>query len=159
MKMLKEKYTVKPASIGEPKIYLGADIGKVSYADGSYAWSMSSDSYVKEAIKNVKARLKKDGLEYNKKLSDINYSPQNPFSAVNYRPELDTSHGCSDEQVTLFQNLIGVLRWIVELGRIDIAFEVSSLSKFLAGPRTGHLVQAIHIFKYLEIPLRKDLIQ
>ena len=157
MEMLKEKYTVKPASIGEPKIYLGADIGKVSYADGSYAWSMSSDSYVKEAIKNVKARLRRDGLEYNKKLSDINYSPQNPFSAVNYRPELDTSHECSNEQVTLFQNLIGVLRWIVELGRIDIAFEVSSLSKFLASPRTGHLVQAIHIFKYLDIHHSNDI--
>jgi hypothetical protein len=53
--------------------------------------------------------------------------------------------------VSYFQQLIGVLRWIVELGRIDIAYEVSALSSYLASPRTGHLLQAIHMFKYLEI--------
>ena len=43
-----------------------------------------------------------------------------------------------------------MLRWIVELGRIDIAFEVALLSKFLALPRTGHLAQALRVFKYLD---------
>ena len=38
--------------------------------------------------------------------------------------------------------------WIVELDRIDIAYEVSFLSKILAQPRTGHLYQGLHIFKY-----------
>jgi hypothetical protein len=157
MDMLEEKYTVKPSSIGEPKVYLGADISKAYYPDGSYAWIMSSDSYVKEAVKNVKKRMKEEGGEYNKKLSDVNYSPKNPYSAVDYRPELDTSSECNDAQVSFYQNLIGVLRWIVELGRIDIAFEVASLSKFLVAPRAGHLVQALHVFKYLEIHKKNDL--
>ena len=43
---------------------------------------MSSDLYVKEAINNVKKMLKEDGLAYNKKFSDVNYSPKNPFSSV-----------------------------------------------------------------------------
>ena len=45
----------------------------------------------------------------------------------------------------------------MELGRIDIAFEVSSLSKFLSYPRSGHIYQALHIYKYLETQIDNDL--
>ena len=57
MDLLKSSYTVKPSSIGEPKNYLGADINKVYYSNNSYAWSMGSRSYVKEAICNIKKQL------------------------------------------------------------------------------------------------------
>jgi hypothetical protein len=46
--------------------------------------------------------------------------------------------------------LIGVLHWIVELGRMDIIVPVSLLSRFLVSPREGHLQQAFHIFAYLK---------
>ena len=151
MSMLKENYTVRDSSIGPPTTYLGADVGKINYPDGTYAWTMSSNTYVKEAIRNVKKRLEEDGFIFNKKLSDKSISCPQPFSSLSYRPELDTSAECTPEQSTYYQNLIGVLRWIVELGRIDIAFEVSCLSRHLVQPRTGHLVQALHIFKYLDI--------
>ena len=39
----------------------------------------------------------------------------------------------------MFQQLIGVLRWSIELGRIDIMTEVSCLSQHLFSPREGHL--------------------
>ena len=74
-----------------------------------------------------------------------------PFSCTSYRPEIDTSALCNTTQTQFYQNLIGVLRWIVELGRIDIGYEVSVLSSFMCNPRTGHLQQALHIFKYLDI--------
>ena len=45
--------------------------------------------------------------------------------------------------------MIGILRWVVELGRIDINLEVSLLSQYLAQPRIGHLLQACNIFRYL----------
>jgi len=45
--------------------------------------------------------------------------------------------------------LIGILRWIVELGRIDIMVDVSLLSSYTMQPRIGHLDQAFHIFGYL----------
>ena len=80
MYMLESKYTVKPSSIGEPKVYIGSNVRRLLYGDGSYAWTMSSDLYVKEAISNVKKRLKEDGWEYNKKISDVNYFWKNPFS-------------------------------------------------------------------------------
>jgi len=43
-----------------------------------------------------------------------------------------------------------VLRWAVELGRIDIHIDVSLLSSHLAQPRIGHLEQIFHIFSYLK---------
>ena len=73
-----------------------------------------------------------------------------PFKDPDYRPELDITELCNDEQVTLFQNLIGMLRWTCELGRIDILHETSILSQYLAQPRMGHLQEAINIFYYLK---------
>ena len=35
--MLESKYIMKSSSIGDPKVYLGDDVGKVLYGDGSYA--------------------------------------------------------------------------------------------------------------------------
>ena len=85
---------------------------------------MISNLYVKEAINNVKKRLKEDGMEYNKKLYDVNYSPKNPFSSVEYMPELETSTECNVYQVPFYHNLIGVPIYIINLRRIGIAFEV-----------------------------------
>ena len=157
MSQIQETFTVKPGSIEEPKTYLGADINKVYYSDGSYAWTMGSQTYVKKVVKNVKVTMAKDRLEFNKKLSDPSISVPQPLSSVNYRPELDTSVECNDAQVTLFQNVIGILRWVVELGRIDIGFEVSILSRYLVQPRTGHLLQALHVFKYLDVHSKNEL--
>ena len=62
------------------------------------------------------------------------------------------AHGLelSPNDASHFQSLIGVLRWIVELGRVDIAVEVSMLSSCLALPRRGHLQEVYHIFAYLK---------
>ena len=79
MYMLESNHTVKPSSSGDSKVYLGAYVGKLLYGDDSYAWTMSSDSYVKEAINNVNNRIKEDGLEYNKKISDVKYFMKNPL--------------------------------------------------------------------------------
>ena len=46
---------------------------------------------LKEAVRNVKQQMKNDGYQFHKNISDVNYSPQQPFSHCDYRPELDTS--------------------------------------------------------------------
>ena len=154
MNLLKENYTMKPSSIGEPKVYLGANILKAYYSDGSYAWTIGSQSYIKEAICNVKKQLLLYNLRFNKKLLDVKYSPRIPFSSVDYKSELDASLMCDRDKTNYFQNLIWVLRWIIALGRIDIAYEVSN---FLTKPQTGHIYQDLHIFKYLETHIKNDL--
>jgi hypothetical protein len=67
-----------------------------------------------------------------------------------YRPELDVSPKLSAEESANYQSLIGVLRWIVELGRVDICSGVSIMSSHLALPREGHFAQVLHIFAYLK---------
>ena len=45
---------------------------------------------------------------------------------------------------------MGILRWAMELGRVDIFVEVSQLLQHQALPRSGHLEAAYHIFAYLK---------
>ena len=45
--------------------------------------------------------------------------------------------------------MIGILRWSVELGWIDIIIEVSMLSSHNVSPRASHLELAYQIFEYL----------
>eukprot|EP00957_Ditylum_brightwellii_P070971 5393211-Ditylum_brightwellii.AAC.1 len=65
-------------------------------------------------------------------------------------PEMDTSEILTDSDHQKYQMLIGMLNWIVTLGRIDITFAVSSLSRFAACPRKGHMERAIYVFGYLK---------
>ena len=52
----------------------------------------------------------------------------------NYRPEIDITEELGEDESSFYQSLIGVLRWIVVLGRVDICCEVSMLSSHLALP-------------------------
>ena len=63
---------------------------------------------MKEAIDNVQNLLKQDGLQFHKKLSSSDKARQ-PLSSLKYRPELDMSVLCNEEQSAYFMNLIGVL--------------------------------------------------
>ena len=49
-----------------------------------------------------------------------------------------------------------MLRWSIELGRIDILTEVSYLYQHLCSPREGHLYTVYHIFRYLQKNLGKN---
>ena len=71
-----------------------------------------------------------------------------PFN-TKYRPELDVSRELDEEEITFYQEMIGILRWTVELGRCDMLLEVSLLSSHLSLPRLGHMQAACHIFNYL----------
>jgi hypothetical protein len=51
--------------------------------------------------------------------------------------------------ISRYLQLIGILRWAIELGRIDIALETALLSQYSASPREGHLEAVYHIFAYL----------
>ena len=70
--------------------------------------------------------------------------------ASGYKPELDVSKPLDAKRTNYYQNLIGVLRWAVELGRIDIDYHVAIMSRYLSAPREGHLEQVFCIFAYLK---------
>jgi hypothetical protein len=100
---------------------------------------------VKAAIDNVEDYLAKNfnGRKLPKKCA------KSPF-ASNYRPELDLSPELDDKLCNYYQSQIGVLRWMVELGRVDIITEVSELASQLALPREGHLDAVFRIYSYLK---------
>jgi hypothetical protein len=109
-------------------------------ASSKDVWSMSCDQYVKPVVAAV---------------------PKKPsFKAFTrkYQPEIDLSNLLNDERANYYQGLIGVLRWIAELGRIDIITSVAYLSCSLAAPQEGHLEAAFHIFTYLKKYGRKQLV-
>ena len=145
LEIIKANYELNEASVGPPTRYLGADVARVQKPkdpSGREYWAFSAETYVSNAVKNVKILLQAEGR-------GLKSNAQTPFSSTTYRPEVDTSEECSSEMSTRFQNLIGVLRRAVELGRLDIYTEVALLSQHLALPRDGHLEAVYHIFAYL----------
>ena len=141
---------MKRDSIAPPNIYLGNKVSKVTLENGVKCWSFSSAQYVHAAINNVERHLVKSNQSLPKK------APA-PFEP-NYRPKIDISAELSQPDANYFQSLIGILRWIVELGRIDIAVEVSMMSSMMAIPRVGHLQQLYHIFAYLKQRYNSEMV-
>ena len=154
MDYLASKYTLKKGSVKEPDAYLGAEVKKwtIEGADNpsKVRWAMSSDLYVKRAVTEVERELEEIGERLSTKIST-------PMSQ-GYRPEVDTTPELDAKRANYFQGLIGVLRWICELGRIDILVDVAMLSRFLAAPRRGHLDQVFHIFAYLKRYNRSSMV-
>ena len=103
---------------------------------------MSSKEYVKTSIENVEKRIKGGRYQLDNKAVTSMKS--------GCAPELDESPELNSDDITLFQECIGKLRWAIKIDRVDILTEVSMLSSFQASPREGHLEQVLHIFAYLK---------
>ena len=148
MEGIQSKFKLKNDKFAEPTDYLGATLAKLTTSNGTECWTQSSDKYVMASIQSVETTLSEKGNKLPTKCVT-------PFSS-GYRPESDTSAELGAEGHRYYQELIGMLRWAVEIGRLDILLEVSMLSHHLALPREGHLEQVMHIFGYLKMhPKRK----
>jgi hypothetical protein len=135
-------FKLKDDKIEEPASYLGADLSKIDNKNGKPCWAISSDSYCAAFVTNTETILKAKGVRLPSKC----VTPlQN-----GYKPELDCTGELKAAGVQRYQEIIGCLRWAVELGRIDILLETSLMSQHLALPREGHLEQALHIVGYLK---------
>jgi hypothetical protein len=144
---LGQYFPLKEKSIGPPKVYSGGHVRKVQLENGIECWAFGSLQYVKSAVTNVEAYLTKQAKLLNSKWK-LPRKAETPMQ-TSYRPELDVSPELEPTKAAYYQSLIGVLRWMVELGRVDICLECSMLSSHLALPREGHRNQVFHIFTYL----------
>jgi hypothetical protein len=113
--------------------------------NGVKAWAFSSSQYVTAAVQNVEDFIAKDEAKRWK----LPNKAKTPLY-TSYRPELDVTPELSPQEAAYHQSLIGILRWIVELGRVDICLEVSMMSSHLVLPREGRLEQVFHIFSHLK---------
>jgi len=127
MKALEGYYRLKDG-YAKPTRYLGAEVLEWKFPDSADRthWALSSNQYVKEAIKTVEATLAKDNLRLPGRCST-------PLP-TGYRPELDTSPLLQDDAVNYYQSQISILPWAIELGRIDIYVDVARLSHYLVNP-------------------------
>ena len=147
LKSIQVNFKHKDDKIEPPSDYLGAVLGQINI-DGKTGWYLSSEKFVKSAVENVEQILQKGGQKLPSKC-------KTPLSS-SYQPELDTSPELKEGGLQCYQELIGVLRWSVELGRVDILLETSMMSTHLALPRCGHLEQLYHMFGYFKAnPKRK----
>ena len=112
--------------------------------NGVTRWAISPSKYVNEAVNNCEKWIW-ENMPGDKHSS----RDTNPFP-TDYDPDLDRTNELDEEQATYYQSQIGILHWMVELGRIDIATEVSLLASHAALPRKGYLQTVFHIYAYLK---------
>ena len=144
-----QMFRIKEGSVGFPDMYLGANIRKWECQNASGesvdCVAMGSTSYIKEAVRAVEERMRENNLFFEPKRYH-----KTPFTSSSYRPELDATDFCDSNLINFYQNLIGILRWACELGRLDVLLETALLSQYMASPRLGHMKQALNMFAYLK---------
>ena len=109
-----------------------------------------STQYVRAAVDNVKEYLRNKG----EKLAVKALTPLKS----NFRPVIDITEELGEDESSYYQSLIGVLRWIVELGRVEICCKFSMMSSHLVLPRCGHLAQVLHMFAYLKSHANSEMV-
>ena len=142
MEQIQNKFKFKKDNIAEPNSYLRAKLQKkqISGLDIDSMWTISSYDYIKAAVKTVEETIEKKRWKLPSKAD----TPM----ASNYEPELDGSPELNKEDHCYYQELIGVLRWATELGRVDILLKLSLLSQYQACPCDGHMEQLLRIFPF-----------
>jgi hypothetical protein len=142
LKQIQTNFKFKDDKMEKPETYLGGDLSQMNNVEGNPCWAMSSDKYCAAMVKNIEATLMKKGVRLPSKCPS-------PLSH-GYKPELDCTGELKADGLQWYQEIIGCLRWAIELGRVDILLETSLMSQHLALPREGHLEQALHIVGYLK---------
>lgn len=145
MKALAEFYRLKDGC-SKPMQYLGAEL---KFSDGEQCWAISSPQYVIEAVRNIKLHLQLQGHVLRK------FSHPMPSA---YKPECDITPLLSPEDTNYYQRQLTILRWMVELGGVDIYINAALLLSFLTAPRQGHLEAIYYIYGYLKSHNRSNMI-
>ncbi|KAL7551327.1 hypothetical protein ACHAWF_014513 [Thalassiosira exigua] len=117
--MIGAHFEIRNDVYGPLKTYLGGDVETFQLPHGKMAWSLLSTSYVRSVMDTVRRLLAEEGrdLKTGKK-------PHRGPLPYGYKSELDTTNECDTGHMVQYQQLIGILRWAVELGRIDIHIHV-----------------------------------
>jgi hypothetical protein len=142
MKALEEFYRLKDG-LDKPKRYLGAEIKEWVFPQDKTRpkWAISSVQYVREAIKNME--------QYQSSKDRKLFTAHQPMHS-DYSPVLDFTPFLDDETENFYQSQISILRWMIELGRLDIYVQVALLSSYLVKPPVGHLEAVFYLYGYLK---------
>ena len=138
MNHLKKSYTMK--GVGKPQYYLGGDVVDMPeewHKEGIFT-AFSAETYIKNCIPKLETMCGVNKFASSK----IPFDP-------NYHPELDDSPLCNPDTISKYRSLIGSANWIVTLGRFDICYALSTLSRYSMAPCEGHFKAMQKVFGYL----------
>jgi hypothetical protein len=138
IKSLEKIYLLKNVRI--PEYYLGGIVeflGEI-WKNQRLRLAISAKTYIQNVIPKF------EGI-FSKELKPI----KTPMSK-GYHPEVDGSTLCTDEESAKYRLVIGCCIWIILLGRFDIAYVTSAMSRFNMAPREGHLKAVKRTFSISE---------
>jgi hypothetical protein len=134
-KVLREQigryFELKEESIGPPKLYMGGHVCKVELTNGVKVWTFSSSQYIQLAVKNVEDYLQGKDI----KLPSKAEMPIMTSCCL----AIDVSLELGPCDAACYQSLLGILRWMVELGSVDICIETSMMSSGPPGSSVSYV--------------------
>ena len=130
--------------------YLGDNAKKVQLEGGQFVWSTNCVGDLKRDIDNINNSLGGDKTA----LKNDVYGHRAYSSS--FIPELDVTEELLDKLTSMYQQLILVMSWSIELRRIDTLTEESCLSQHLRYPREVNIDAVYCIFRYLQKNLDKN---
>ena len=138
-------FKLNPSSVSEPEIYLGDKLKKMRLENGEWAWENSPEGYLKELISNFDKYLVGLG---DTRWQLPNKKDENTF-VRDYAPDMNNNLGLEQELASWYHYFIGMLRWMVEIGRVDIITEVSMMASEMATPRKVRLEAVLNLFVFI----------
>jgi Reverse transcriptase (RNA-dependent DNA polymerase) len=117
-----------------PEVFLGGCMGRDS--DGTLHWG--AKRYISRSMEAYKQIMGSKPVTCTIPLLDKS------------QPKMDSTVEHDRKGRAKYQSLIGILQWIVTLGRLDIACAVMNMSRFRTAPREGHLLLLGNVFGYLQ---------
>ena len=138
LKELMEHYTLK--GVGIPEYYLGGDVEFLDehWTKEGINLGFSARTYISNVIPKFESLL------------DHNLKSIKTPMAEDYHPELDETDFLDAEGGARYRSVIWSLNWVVTLGRFDIHYATSTMSRYSMGPREGHMMAAKRILAYLK---------
>jgi hypothetical protein len=138
IKSLEKIYLLKNEGI--PECYLGGNVkflGDVWQNQG-LGLAISARTYIQNVIPKFENLFRKELKPIKTPLSE------------GYHPEVDDTPLCTGEVSAQYGSIKGCCIWIIVLGRFDIAYVTSAMSRFNMAPREGHLKAVRRILAYLK---------
>ena len=134
---IREDYILK--GVGAPEYYLGANVDVLDDSwPPSVNTALSGRTYIKNVTEKLEQLLECQFKSFKKPMDD------------HYHPELDKTPLLSPRMASIYRGIIGSGNWLITLGRFDINYAVSSLSRFSMAPREGHFQAAKQVMGYLK---------
>jgi hypothetical protein len=117
--ILEKKHKFKTKETGPIIFHLGMDYAR----DEDITLFPSTTKYVEKLIKTYERMFGEPPKQ----------NVSSPLEKGDH-PELDTAEFLDSKCIKTYQSMIGVLQWMVTIGRFDILMAVMSMSSFRAAP-------------------------